>query len=109
VRRLQAQRVLNCYCYTGGFTVAALAGGATEVTSIDSSAPALERARANVALNGSMRRAPSSWMRTSTPACGASSRPAASSTPSCSIRPSWRPRGARERAARAYKDINRLG
>lgn len=52
VRRLGAQRVLNCYCYTGGFSVAALAGGATEVTSIDSSGPALERARANVALNG---------------------------------------------------------
>lgn len=52
VRRLGSQRVLNCYCYTGGFTVAAMAGGAAEVTSIDSSAPALERARANVALNG---------------------------------------------------------
>jgi 23S rRNA (cytosine1962-C5)-methyltransferase len=52
VRRLGAQRVLNCYCYTGGFTVAALAGGAVDVSSIDSSGPALERARANVALNG---------------------------------------------------------
>ncbi|NBV47440.1 MAG: hypothetical protein EBR86_17835, partial [Planctomycetia bacterium] len=31
-RRLQFQRVLNCYCYTGGFTVAALAGGAAHVT-----------------------------------------------------------------------------
>jgi 23S rRNA (cytosine1962-C5)-methyltransferase len=51
-QRLQLQRVLNCYCYTGGFTVAALAGGAAHVTSIDSSAPALERARAHVALNG---------------------------------------------------------
>jgi 23S rRNA (cytosine1962-C5)-methyltransferase len=51
-RRLRLQRVLNCYCYTGGFTVAALAGGAARVTSIDSSAPALERAQANVALNG---------------------------------------------------------
>lgn len=51
-RRLGLQRVLNCYCYTGGFTVAALSGGATEVTSIDSSGPALERARANLALNG---------------------------------------------------------
>ncbi|MCZ8253536.1 MAG: class I SAM-dependent methyltransferase [Hylemonella sp.] len=50
--RLQFQRVLNCYCYTGGFTVAALAGGAAHVTSIDSSGPALEQARANVALNG---------------------------------------------------------
>ncbi|MEO7548428.1 MAG: class I SAM-dependent methyltransferase, partial [Ramlibacter sp.] len=52
VRRLGSQRVLNCYCYTGGFTVAALAGGAAHVTSIDSSAPALERAAAHVTLNG---------------------------------------------------------
>ena len=41
-----AQRVLNCYCYTGGFSVAALAGGAAHVTSVDSSAPALARADA---------------------------------------------------------------
>jgi 23S rRNA (cytosine1962-C5)-methyltransferase len=51
-RRLQFKSVLNCYCYTGGFTVAALAGGAAHVTSIDSSGPAIERAKANVALNG---------------------------------------------------------
>jgi 23S rRNA (cytosine1962-C5)-methyltransferase len=51
-RRLGFQDVLNCYCYTGGFTVAALAGGAQHVTSIDSSGPAIERAKANVALNG---------------------------------------------------------
>jgi len=52
VRRLGARRVLNCFCYTGGFSVAAFAGGAAEVTSIDSSGPALERARANIAFNG---------------------------------------------------------
>jgi len=51
-RRRQFERVLNCYCYTGGFTVAALAGGAKHVTSVDSSGPALDRARVNVALNG---------------------------------------------------------
>ena len=51
-RRLKFERVLNCYCYTGGFTVAALHGGAAHVTSIDSSGPALEKAAANVALNG---------------------------------------------------------
>jgi 23S rRNA (cytosine1962-C5)-methyltransferase len=51
-RRRQFQRVLNCYCYTGGFTVAALAGGAAHVTSIDSSGPAIDKAWANVALNG---------------------------------------------------------
>ena len=51
-RRLNFQTVLNCYCYTGGFTVAALTGGAAHVTSIDSSGPALEKAASNVALNG---------------------------------------------------------
>ena len=52
VRRLGVQRVLNCYCYTGGFTVAALAGGAQQVVSVDSSAPALQRVAAHVQLNG---------------------------------------------------------
>ena len=52
VRHFGYQRVLNCYCYTGGFSVAALAGGAGHVTSVDSSAPALARATAHVALNG---------------------------------------------------------
>jgi 23S rRNA (cytosine1962-C5)-methyltransferase len=52
VRHFGCQRVLNCYSYTGGFSVAALAGGATQVTSVDSSAPALARATRHVALNG---------------------------------------------------------
>jgi 23S rRNA (cytosine1962-C5)-methyltransferase len=45
------REVLNCFCYTGGFTLSALAAGARSVTSVDSSAPALEAARANVTLN----------------------------------------------------------
>ena len=52
VRQHACRRVLNCYSYTGGFSVAALAGGAEHVTSVDSSAPALERAAAHVRLNG---------------------------------------------------------
>jgi 23S rRNA (cytosine1962-C5)-methyltransferase len=52
VRQLGCQSVLNCYSYTGGFSVAALEGGAREVTSIDSSGPALARAHAHVVLNG---------------------------------------------------------
>jgi 23S rRNA (cytosine1962-C5)-methyltransferase len=44
--------VLNCFCYTGGFSLAALKGGARHVVSIDSSGEALELARANVAING---------------------------------------------------------
>jgi 23S rRNA (cytosine1962-C5)-methyltransferase len=48
----QGKEVLDCFAYTGGFTVNALAGGATSVTAIDSSAEALELARENVTLNG---------------------------------------------------------
>jgi 23S rRNA (cytosine1962-C5)-methyltransferase len=110
------RRVLNCFCYTGGFTVAALAGLAAadavegaELTSIDSSLPALDRARANLALNG-FDRANAQFLDADVNA---------------SLRrfieegrrfdaivldpPKFAPTVAHaERAARAYKDINRL-
>jgi len=44
--------VLDCFCYTGGFSLSALAGGARSVLAIDSSAPALASAKRNFALNG---------------------------------------------------------
>ncbi|MCE9646684.1 MAG: class I SAM-dependent methyltransferase [Chloroflexi bacterium] len=43
--------VLNCFCYTGGFSVHALAGGAKSVLSVDSSADALALGKENIALN----------------------------------------------------------
>jgi len=43
--------VLNAFCYTGGFAINALAGGAKRVLAIESSAPSLEVARENVAAN----------------------------------------------------------
>lgn len=43
--------VLNCFCYTGGFGVAAMAAGARTVTNIDVSAAALVLAKQNMALN----------------------------------------------------------
>lgn len=45
-------RALNCFCYTGGFSLALMKGGAKKVVSVDSSAEALARARANAAMNG---------------------------------------------------------
>jgi 23S rRNA (cytosine1962-C5)-methyltransferase len=45
------RNVLNCFCYTGGFSLQALAGGAASVLSIDSSGPALEQAKRNLASN----------------------------------------------------------
>jgi 23S rRNA (cytosine1962-C5)-methyltransferase len=47
----RARDVLDCFCYTGGFTLNALAGGARHVTAVDASADALEAARRNLALN----------------------------------------------------------
>jgi 23S rRNA (cytosine1962-C5)-methyltransferase len=52
VRALAAGReVLDGFCYTGGFAIAALAGGAARVLAVESSAPALEVARENLAAN----------------------------------------------------------
>ena len=109
VKHFGLQRVLNCYCYTGGFSVAALAGGAQRVVSVDSSAPALARATAHAALNG----------------FDASRHEARDADVNQTLRdalkngevfdaivldpPKFAPSAAHaERAARAYKDINRL-
>lgn len=48
----QGKRVLNLFCYTGSFTVAAAVGGATSTVSVDTSARALRRTGENLALNG---------------------------------------------------------
>lgn len=47
----KGRKVLNMFCYTGGFSVYALRGGAQSVTSVDSSAKAITLTDANVALN----------------------------------------------------------
>ena len=53
VRELAKDRdVLDCFCYTGGFTVNALAGGAKSVVAVDASTEALMLGRENVQLNG---------------------------------------------------------
>lgn len=46
------RRVLDAFCYTGGFSVHALAGGAASVLAVDASAEALALTRANLELNG---------------------------------------------------------
>ena len=53
VRELTRDKeILDCFCYTGGFTVNALAGGARSVLSLDSSADALALAKENILANG---------------------------------------------------------
>jgi 23S rRNA (cytosine1962-C5)-methyltransferase len=109
VQQLQAKRVLNCYSYTGGFSVAALAGGATEVISVDSSAPALARASAHVVLNGF-----DPGLHTTLDAdVNATLRRLISEEQQFDAivldPPKFAPTAAHaERASRAYKDINRL-
>lgn len=52
VRDLAAGRsVLDCFTYTGGFTLAAIKGGATSITSMDTSEGALDLAKENLLLN----------------------------------------------------------
>ena len=46
------KKVLNTFCYTGGFSLAALNAGATHVDSVDASARAIDLTDENVALNG---------------------------------------------------------
>lgn len=50
-RYSHGRSVLNMFCYTGGFSVYALRGGAKLVHSVDSSSKAVELVRANVELN----------------------------------------------------------
>jgi 23S rRNA (cytosine1962-C5)-methyltransferase len=109
VRRLSCQRVLNCYCYTGGFTVAAFAGGAAHVTSVDSSAPALARARDNVARNG-FAAAGAEYVDADVNQTLRDRLRAGESFDAIVLDPpKFAPSAAHaERAARAYKDINRL-
>jgi 23S rRNA (cytosine1962-C5)-methyltransferase len=109
VRHFGCRTVLNCYCYTGGFTVAALAGGATSVTSVDSSAPALDRARGHVALNG-FDDSRAEFVDADVNALLRQRLEAGQSFDAIVLDPpKFAPTAAHaERAARAYKDINRL-
>ncbi len=104
------RRVLNAFCYTGGFTLAALAGGAASVLSIDSSAAALEVARSNLARNVTLDARRCTWLEADV------------FTELRALRnrgawfdlivldpPKFAPTAAHvARAARAYKDINLL-
>ncbi len=109
VQHYGLQDVLNCYCYTGGFTVAALAGGAARVTSVDSSGPALQRVAAHVALNG-FDAARSGTHDADVNQFLRDALQAGRSFDAIVLDPpKFAPTAAHaERAARAYKDINRL-
>ncbi len=103
------QRVLNCYGYTGGFTLAALAGGAAHVTTVDSSGPALQLAAAHIADNG-FDAARSTLLEADVNATLRRLRDDGARFDAIVLDPpKLAPNAAAAaRAARAYKDINRL-
>jgi 23S rRNA (cytosine1962-C5)-methyltransferase len=107
----RGRRVLNCFCYTAGFSLQALAGGAREVVSVDSSGPALATAQRNLALNPQLDAARAIWREADVFAELRSLRAAGERFDLVILDP---PKFANtaahaERAARAYKDINLLG
>ena len=106
----RGKRVLDCFSYTGGFTLNALKNGASSVTSVDSSALAIETLKQNIGLNK----------------LNASKHAAIQSDVNKQLRtlreqdekfdivildpPKYAPsRSALDKATRAYKDLNRLG
>lgn len=105
------RRVLNCFCYTGAFSLQALAGGANEVISIDSSGPALAQAARNLAANPALDAARARWVEADVFAALREYRAAEERFDLIILDPpKFAPSAAHaDRAARAYKDINLLG
>ena len=110
VGQLAAGReLLNCFCYSAGFSVHALAGGAKSVLSVDSSAEALALGRENMALNN-LPADKSEWLEGDVFELLRKFRDQARSFDMIILDP---PKFAAtaaqaERAARGYKDINLL-
>ncbi|MBT9521812.1 MAG: class I SAM-dependent rRNA methyltransferase [Dechloromonas sp.] len=103
--------VLNCFCYTGGFSLQALAGGAKSVLSIDSSGPALAQAQANLALNPTLPADRAQWQEADVFQALRDFRKAGQLFDLIVLDPpKFAPSAAHaDRAAKAYKDINILG
>lgn len=107
----RGRSVLNCFCYTGGFSLQALAGGADSVLSIDSSSPALEGARRNLAMNPQLGGARAEWMQADVfEALRALRNEGRRFDLIVLDPPKFAPSAAHaDRASRAYKDINLFG
>lgn len=100
--------VLDCFCYSGGFAISAVSGGAASVTAVESSALALDAARANAASNGC---GAIDWMEADVFQALRGFRDRGRSFDIIVLDPpKFAPTAAHaEKAARAYKDINLLG
>lgn len=103
--------VLNCFCYTAGFSLQALAGGAASVLSIDSSGPALAQGKANLALNPQLPAERAQWLEADVfQALREFKKEGRQFDLIVLDPPKFAPSASHaERAAKAYKDINVFG
>lgn len=104
----RGKTVLDCFCYSGGFALNALADGAAAVTAIDSSGPALQAAQTNAALN---QLNGAEWLEADVFKTLRTFRDAGRTFDLIVLDPpKLAPTAAHaEKAARAYKDISLLG
>jgi 23S rRNA (cytosine1962-C5)-methyltransferase len=103
------KEMLNCFCYTGGFSLHALAEGVGHVTSIDTSGEALEWGRRQAALNG-FDESRATWLEADVFKALRTLRDQGKSFDVIVLDPpKFAPTAAHaEKAARGYKDINLL-
>jgi 23S rRNA (cytosine1962-C5)-methyltransferase len=106
----KGKKVLDCFCYTGGFTLNSLKNGAAAVTSVDSSALALETLEENIRLN-KFEGTEHSAIKSDVNAQLRKFRDEGAMFDVIVLDPpKYAPsRSALDRASRAYKDLNRLG
>ncbi len=105
----QGREVLNCFCYTGGFSIHAAAGGAKSVLSVDTSGEALALGQENALLNG-IQTDRLDWLEADVFTALRKFRDQNRAWDLIILDPpKFAPTAAQaEKAARGYKDINRL-
>lgn len=106
----KGKNVLDCFCYSGGFTLNSLKMGAAHVTSVDSSGLAIETMGHNLQLNGFNTDQQTSIQSDVNKQLRAFKEEGKKFDVIVLDPPKYAPsRSALDRAARAYKDLNRLG
>ncbi|MCX2573488.1 class I SAM-dependent rRNA methyltransferase [Pedobacter sandarakinus] len=106
----QNKKVLDCFSYSGGFSLNSLAAGAAQVTSVDSSGLAVETLKQNVLLNGFDDKKVATIQSDVNKQLRAFKESGEIFDVIVLDPPKYAPsRSALDRAARAYKDLNRLG
>jgi 23S rRNA (cytosine1962-C5)-methyltransferase len=103
------REVLNCFCYTGGFSIHAARGGAKSIVSVDTSGEALALGQENAALNG-IEASGQEWLEADVFTALRKFRDQNRAWDLIILDPpKFAPTAAQaEKAARGYKDINRL-